>query len=60
MNESEFHAAVGRLTREQGWSLDSIATLALGFIAANGTRRAQFVRLLKRVQAQENAPYEQG
>lgn len=59
MNESEFYGAVGRLTREQGWSLDSISTMALAFIATNQTRRSQFIRLLKRVQSEENAVVEQ-
>lgn len=58
MTETEMYAAVGRLTRAQGWSLDSVSTLALSFIATNQTRRSQFVRMLKRVAAEENAQAE--
>lgn len=54
MTTEEFYAAVGQLTREQGWSLDSVSDAALAFIAANQTRRAQFVRMLKRIQRDEN------
>lgn len=54
MTETEFYQALGRMTREQGWSLESVSGLALGFIASNKARRAQFIRLLRRVQRQES------
>jgi hypothetical protein len=55
MDEGEFYAAIGRLTREQGWNLDSVCTLALGHIARTKAQREGFIRTLRRLQVEENA-----
>jgi hypothetical protein len=54
VSREEFFAIVGRLTRDQGWRLDTVGQAAIEFIAANQTRRAQFVRTLRRIQREEN------
>lgn len=54
MNLTDFHQVLGRLSRTQGWTLESIATIALAFIASNQTRRQQFIRLLNRIAREEN------
>jgi hypothetical protein len=54
-SEEEFYTAIGRLTREQHWSLDSVCTLALGHIARTKAQREGFLRTLKRLQAEENS-----
>jgi hypothetical protein len=55
MNEQEFYAAIGWLTRRQGWTLDTVATLALGHIARTKAQREGFIRTLKRIAVEEDS-----